>query len=368
MSVYFFSILFCGLASLANAAPMPFPPGIPLTTATVRVAVSHDPVKSIFRYAYTILNSSRSVGLIGSYYLDISTSHGGIILNSDGLINSATGYSGMGANTRSGEVEDATVPVGFESSPAGWSSGPSVELTAGWYGDPFIDPGQSLGSFVITSHGVPGIRRFTVEPSYDPDDFIEGNIDEADSEDEAQAIVDLDHAIQRAIRFQGVTIGPVQPPSLTDVGMLIDRLIALKHQVASLGWLGNAKFVLKLDKRLDQAKAALARDKKKLARTRLTQFVHELTKAHDEHEGEHGDKRDDDQRKNKDDDRNKKFVNNEAFQLLKLNAEFIIAKLPAKAKDKDEEDESRRAEAEKDDDRDDDKNKGGMSGKGGKGD
>ncbi|OGR97712.1 MAG: hypothetical protein A2V88_03470 [Elusimicrobia bacterium RBG_16_66_12] len=132
----------------------------------------------------------------------------------------------------------------------------------------------------------------------------------------------------------------------------MDRLISLKHQVASLGWLGNAKFVLQLDKRLDQAKAALARDKKKLARVRLSQFVHELEKAHKDHGDDRHDKHEDGRDKNKGDDRDKKFVNDDAFQLLKINAEFIMAKLPAKAKDKDEEDECRRAEGEKDDDHD----------------
>lgn len=143
-----------------------------------------------------------------------------------------------------------------------------------------------------------------------------------------------------------MAIGP-STFTFTTPSTAVDRLIALKHQSASLGWLGNAKFVLKLDKRLDQAKAALARDKKKLARTRLSQFVHELTKAHDKHGGDHRDKHEDDDENNKDDDRDKKFVNDEAFQLLKINAEFIISKLPEQPKDNDEEKESREAENEK---------------------
>lgn len=126
---------------------------------------------------------------------------------------------------------------------------------------------------------------------------------------------------------------------------MVADLVTLKHQAAGFGWLGDAKFVQKLDKRLDEAKAALARDKKKLARVRLTQFVHELEKAHKERG--HG--------KEKGKHPGKKFANDEVFQLLKINAEFIIAKLPTKGKDKDEEDECRRAQGEKDEDRDGEK-------------
>lgn len=236
---------------------------------------------------------------------------------------------------------------------------------AGWlYATPAarIAPGSGLAGFKIRGKSIPAIKRFFVQ-SQSSDETPDG---EPGSPEEESAVTELTDFFNDST--SGLTLGPDPLPVVIDLPALIDRLIALKHQSASLGWLGNAKFVLKLDKRLDQAKAALARDKKKLARVRLTQFVHELTKAHDEHEGERGDKHDDDRGKNKDDDRDKKFVNDEAFQLLKLNAEFIIAKLPAKAKDKGEDDECRRVEAEKDNDQDDDKNKSGKPGKGGKDD
>jgi hypothetical protein len=212
-----------------------------------------------------------------------------------------------------------------------------------------IQPGASLSGFKLRARGVPEIKRFfiesqssTVVPNAEP-----GNQAESDALDELTDFFNDSTS--------GFTIGPGPAPISTDIGTLIDSLIASKHMSASLGWLGKAKFVAKLDKRLDQAKVALTRDKKKLARTHLVQFVHDLTKAHKrhDHDHEHDDKDDDRHGKGKDDHRRKKFVNDEAFQLLKINAEFIIAKLPAKAKDKDEEDECRRAEGGKDDDHDD---------------
>lgn len=208
-----------------------------------------------------------------------------------------------------------------------------------------IQPGASLAGFKLRAPSVPGIKKFfiesqssTVVPNAEP-----GNQAELD------ALTELTDFFNDST--SGFTISP-SPAPLLDVPALIDRLSALKHQSATLDWLGNAKFVLKLDKRLDQAKVAIAQNKKKLARTRLSQFVHDLTEVHEEHGHEHGDKNDDHNDKNKDDRRDRKFANDEAFQLLKINADFIIAKLPTKAKDRDEEDECRRAESEKDDDRD----------------
>jgi hypothetical protein len=353
----FFLVGFCiARAAIVAAEPLPFPPGIPVTTATVSVSVSLDPAMQIFRYAYTVSNSAQSVGKISSFYIDIATSAGRAPLKADGLLNTATGYTAISSPGVISRVGDAIVPVGFASQPRGWDSGPSVDLTAGWFGPLLpgtpINPGKSLGGFVLTSHGFPGIRRFAVEPAYDPDDFIEKGIDDPDvSSADAQQIVDLDNAIQAAIQFRGYTIGPVQPPAAPGIVPLIDSLISLKHQSAELGWLGDAKFMLKLDERLDQAKAALALNKKKLARTRLSQFVHDLTEANqdgrderrDRSKAEHRDEND------KGDHHDRKFANDEAFQLLKINADFIIAKLPTEAKDKDEGEECRRAEGETDD-------------------
>lgn len=345
MRIYLALSLCCGLGTFSSASPLTLPSGIPLTTATVRAAVTYDSAKDVFRYAYTIINAPQSVGQIDSFYIDIATLPGGITLSSDGLINSATGYSGIGVLSLSSEVENTTIPVGFESQPEGWDSGPSAELTAGWYG-PLppgvpISPGQSLGLFVLTSHGLPGVRRFTVEPSYDPDDFIKGNIDDADSDEEAQQIVDLDNAIQRAIQFQGITIGPIRPPSLTDLTQLINFLISLKHQSVSSGWLSGEEFINQLDKKLEQAKKALAEGKGFKARKKLEQFINELEQQRKEQEKRQHEASEKGKEKREEwPEEDKRFLNDNAFFLLKPNAEFIISKLPPKPKDKDEESES----------------------------
>ncbi len=219
----------------------------------------------------------------------------------------------------------------------------SIQEFLTWNGEDIpmlIKPGRSLAGFKLTVKSLPGVQDFQIQGHTDKD-MVKMDLSEEES--------DVAHSLQNPFKnnsFKGKTVGPDPVPEVINLAGLIDRLVSLKHQSASIGWLGNAKFVQKLDKRLDQAKAALARDKKKLARVRLSQFVHELTKAHKEHEKDHRDKHEDDHDKDKD-DHDKKFVNDEAFQLLKINAEFIIAKLPEKPKDKDEEKECREAEHEK---------------------
>ncbi|MDD5302149.1 MAG: hypothetical protein PHS14_03485 [Elusimicrobia bacterium] len=287
--------VFCHAAQLDPAATNIAP------SVVVSVALSTD---STFEYSYEIISGSASAQDIGDFSLKVGTI--------------------------------AIIPN--IKSPPGWISvsntfGTRGLLAWGAVAASRIKPKTSTSGFVIFSQNPPDIR----------DSLIRGFVPVP-----VVNFVDENTPAARDIEEDSVHIPTIGPGAFafTDTASSIDRLISLKHQVASRGWLGNAKFVLKLDKRLDQAKAALAQNKKTLARTRLTQFIHDLTAAHKDSEHEHGDK-------DKDDRRREKFVNDEAFQLLKINADFIIAKLPAKAKDKDEEDECRRAEGEKGDDPDD---------------
>ncbi len=296
------------LANFGHAQTPTLPLGIPLTTATVDVTVKYDPKEDIFAYSYSVSNSSQSVGEIDSFDLDISTIVGGSSLSSNGLLNSATGYHSLGTTKLAAQVEDATVPVGFHSQPLGWHSGSTAQFTASWYG-PLppggdIPPGQSLGTFVLTSHGPPGIRRVLVEPAYDPDDFMP-SIDES-SDEELQKTAVLIKAIPLAIRSLGFTVGPVQPPNLTDVGQLLDFVASLKHQAAALGWIsgpGADGVVQSLDAKLSAAKASISSGDKKTAINQLNAFINEL-------QAQHG-----------------KAISDNAFYLLQPNALFVISKL-----------------------------------------
>jgi hypothetical protein len=245
------------------------------------------------------------------------------------------------------QVDTAGVSMG---SPSGWSapgccirdntrkSSTGIQISRWIYDQDsaLVAPGRSLSGYTLSALALPGVGRFFVQSFTDKETpEFEGG----DSDAEAY-LAEVENFFNNST--SGLTLVP-ETAITTDIGALIDRLIGLKHQTISIGWLADAEFAEKLDRRLDEAKSALASGKKKLARVRMTQFVHDLAEAH----GEHGDSGPD-HGKDKEDHRREKFVNDAAFQLLKINADFIIAKLPTEAKDKDEEEECRRAEGEPD--------------------
>ncbi|HXS99351.1 MAG TPA: hypothetical protein VN915_01615 [Elusimicrobiota bacterium] len=334
--------MLCGTVTAAGAQPLPA--GIPTSTVTVKTSVTFDPASGIFQYSYTLTNSPQSVGQIFSFDLNLSNSSGGAPLSSDGLTNTATGYSGLGDfPTVSGMI-----PVGFKSQPVGWDSGPTVHQTATWFSGS-IPPGQSQGPFVLTSHAPPGIRTFVAKPLYEPSDFIKQGIDDPGvSYDDAQKIVDLDKAIQATIQSQGFTVGPVQPASLTNPSQLIDSLIAAKHQAANLGWLGGKDFIDDLDKQLSEAKQALSRQQDSEAPERIRKFIDMLQQQHREQSERHRDDRHEGREHHDDHER---FLSSEAYQLLEVNAEVILSQLPAPHKQQRGDDDEHRDGGHQDDGR-----------------
>lgn len=296
----------------------------PMNKATATVSVGVNSLSNgEIEYSYTVTNVATSARPINLFYIQMDVQVSSLSTSSP------NNWGALGCCARDKVRKNAT---GIAA--AGWLYATSEARIA---------PGGMLAGFKIRGKSIPAIKRFFVQ-SESSDETPDG---EPGSPEEESAVTELTDFFNDST--SGLTLGPDPLPGVIDFPTLIKRLIAFKHEAASLGWLGNAKFVLKLDKRLDQAKAALARDKKKLARTRLSQFIHELTKARKDHGDGDRDKHEDDRGKAKDADPDNKFVNNEAFQLLKINADFIIAKLPAKAKDRDEDDEWRRAEMEKND-------------------
>ncbi len=224
-------------------------------------------------------------------------------------------------------VETGGVPV-VAVTPPGWHFvGISNVLTANWgakvVGD--IMPGSSLGGFVLSASGPPRIAR-TFTRGLAPLVAVEseGDIPPRIPSTYEDAIIEL-------------TVGP-STFTFTDPSSAIDRLIALKHQSASLGWLRGEEFIKQLDKKLDQAKKALAEGKGFKARKKLKQFVKKL--EHQRKKQQERQKEASEKGKEKRDEHareDKRFIDDNAFFLLKVNAEFIISKLPAKPKDKEEE-------------------------------
>ncbi|NNN06474.1 MAG: hypothetical protein HKL90_11285 [Elusimicrobia bacterium] len=287
------------LTNVSRAQLPAFPPGIPLTTATVRTAVNYVPSKHQFIYSYLVTNSKHSVGKAVEFDIDISTLSGIRLLGSAQMSDNASSFFAP--------VHNVIVPYDFVSQPKGWSSG-EMQRTAMWSGDPAILPGQSLGAFILTSDdSLPGIRRFAIKPAYDSSDFVPGGIDDP-GDMTSEQVVDLDNAIQKVIQSHGFLIGPVQLPTRVDIGQLLVYLTSLTHQAVSLGWIygpGSDGIVQSLDAKLTAAKASAAFGDDKTAINQLNAFVNELQALRGKH------------------------FNDNAFYLLQANAQFILSKLSA---------------------------------------
>lgn len=187
-------------------------------------------------------------------------------------------------------------------SPQGWTAtaptprSPFISWTSV---DAGVAPSSQSGNFSIKSEDMPGIAILR----------LEGLADSIRFPDEPPA--DVEHAtveLQREDRNSFVTIFSVGPSTFvySHPGLAIDRLIAFKHEAVSLGWIfgpGSEGIVKSLDAKLDAAKASITRSQNKAAVNQLNAFINELLAQRDKH------------------------INDNAFLLLKTNAEFIIGKL-----------------------------------------
>ena len=104
--------------------------------------------------------------------------------------------------------------------------------------------------------------------------------------------------------FKGGTVGPVAV-SDTSLGGLIDRLISLKDSMPGYGWITNQGIINSLNVKLNSAKQSILKGNNKAAQNQLNAFINEL----DAQKG--------------------KQVNENAWVLLKANAEYLISKLGA---------------------------------------
>lgn len=213
---------------------------------------------------------------------------------------------------------------------------------------PLIRPGDALGGFRLRLKSLPAVKDFHAQ-GFTTKDLApaEGLTDE-----DYQRLGELQSTFANS--FSAKTLGPDPVPEVVDPSSLIDRLISLKRQAASLGWITGEKFIRKLDKRLEKAKRALSRNKPFVARAKLKQFIRDLEhqrrkqQKREEHEDEHGERNE--KSEGLHGHKLKAFLNDNAFFLLQVNAEFTLSKLPEKPKDKDEDKEAKEEEKEEDED------------------
>jgi hypothetical protein len=277
-------------------------------------SVIQDVPTGVFTYRYSLTNGSTSTGCINGVDIDISLSPGSSQLSKVGLIDYPRYVD------RSPLSFDSTiqvVPVGIPKLPSfhgftsAWSADFGIDGFVGWFRaipDYRLPPGQTLDSIIMTSHGLPGIRRFVVTPSYHPKPAIEITPENEDSvyRNTAEPTAEQDSAelaLEESIKMRGYTIGPIAPPINFSPSIWLDTLISYKHQALNLGWITNQGIANSLDSKLGSAKSKLAAGDTTGAKNMLNAFVNEV-------EAQNG-----------------KHLSGEAYALLKFNAEYLIQRL-----------------------------------------
>jgi hypothetical protein len=273
-------------------------PSLPyLRDVSLTAKIVFDATREIYSYTYTIQNASTNPGKIISFEIDISRNPNSIILSDSGL---------QFKNTR---IEDAykrlavrlggqIIPVSFPSSPMYCDPGLTVRRTVDFF-RPLIPQGQQVGGFVLSSRGLPTIRKFVAIPQFEVNDYYPP-ADEVSNPDSLAEKVDAD---REAINFHGFTIGPAAPPLDLSASSWLDTLVSYKHESVALGWIDNQGIANSLDSKLDSAKSKLAVGDTTAAKNVLNAFVNEVEAQNGNH------------------------LSSEAFALLKFNAEYLIQRL-----------------------------------------
>jgi hypothetical protein len=150
-----------------------------------------------------------------------------------------------------------------------------------------VPPGGSLHGFELQSAALPGIakaylRGFVPIPKYYP------------------GAPDVPRFPDNSVRVY--TVAAVGKATMTPP-QAIDYIVEQKHQAADLGWISKQGIVVSLDQKLESARQSIQRSNNAAARNVLNAFVNEL----DAQKG--------------------KSVNDAAYNLLRANADWLLAKL-----------------------------------------
>ncbi len=274
---------------LAAHAQQPVPI---IKNTEVTATVSFDPATFTFNYAYRVTSLPANTGNVRGISIDITTD----LTQAFIIENPIPEYRDF-VLERLDEQGVNILPV-ETTPPPGWDS---VNLTAlgaaNWAGTRVdtIQPGESLGGFILTSAFVPGIRTVTITPQ-----ISTWNLYPA-TEDSDEVIAEK-RALIKSLNFVGQTLGPVGvfPGTFAHWNQLRDDL---NRMIDELGWVDPTLGATLLF-RLSEARAAWDADDGTTAKAVLQTLLDTLAQAP---AGQ---------------------LRSEARQLVQLNAEALIARTP----------------------------------------
>jgi hypothetical protein len=289
-------LLMLVLAPAAAAQSLPA-----LKNVSFMAAVSRS--GDVFTYSYRITNPSTSLGRVWTISVDITQAPNAASASADGLVNGPGFLTGTAEAVASLTETIPMIPVGGEC-PSGWLCSIAVNGRAVFGAAEqaaLVQPGGTLSGFVLTSHGLPGIRTVVVEPFFDLAQLpITPPVDDADL-----ARYDRERAaLEASLRFNGSTIGPTAPPAGFKFTDFLQTIIGYKERAIQLGWIKDQGIGISLDAKLNAAQAALTRGDDKTAANVLKALLNEV----DAQAG--------------------RQLAPEAVALLKFNTQYLLSKLP----------------------------------------
>ena len=288
-----------------RGVPLPVCPGGNQIHINIIPNIGFNPKNITFKYAYTIASFPDSKQNVWSFTLEYLTS----LISFKSTFNKNAGGPVVWDNhlvfihPRPADPSDLSLPENI----IGWYSAYSSED---------ISPGNSLSGFFVTTTALPGIVR-----SWTQGDHPLPSVPES----AAQATCGPPDPYSSDDNVILKTVGPdILPKNLTPV-QLLTRLISLKEQAFQLGWITNAGVANSLDAKLNEAKKKLQEGETQVTINLLKSFILDLEAQHqkEEPENEEGQK----QEQEKEEEQSHKHVTDNAYYLLKPNAEFILLKL-----------------------------------------
>ena len=261
--------------------------------------VNFDSQNSMYYYTYDIFNHHTSNGKIFELFLDIALQSNINLPDTSGLKFENNFVEGL-FRRRYPMNKGKIVPVGFPKSPLRWYGSVTVfTKQATFRGFPEIIPGDSLTGNTMMSRGLPSIRKFTAQPSFDVDKYFPSI---EDTSKDAMTMAEMD-SIRNALNYSGFTIGPSLPPVPFNAPVFSDTLMSYTSQACKLKWIDNKGICQSLQAKLKNVQKQLDKGKNKTAINDLNAFLNEV-------EAQKG-----------------KHLTSEGYGLLYYNGEYLMQQL-----------------------------------------
>lgn len=250
----------------------------------------------LLAYRYSVDNARSSDAGIKAFLVDVSAPRAVSpeILFTRGRF--------RGDATRNADAPSSHVPLALEI-PDPWSGFVHADGWVKWR-SPMefvratapVEPGSSRADLVLRSSYLPGIRRYRLLPDYPhlccrhaPGDPRNAGIDAREAAD---------------FQVTGVVVAPTYAPADINLQILVGLLA---RACGELAWISNRDVCRGLQVKLELSVRSFERGRPEAARGRLRSFLEKLNAEHGIEPGKH--------------------VNENAYQLLGTNVEYLLGKL-----------------------------------------